>query len=369
MKKKVVHLTSVHSPNDVRILHKECRTLADTGYDVTLIAPCSGDNVVSGVKITGVPVPSSRLHRMLVTSRQIFSTALKLNADVYHFHDPELIPVGLLLKLHGKCVIYDSHENLPGDLLTKEWLHPRLRYAASKVAATVQTLAVRMFDAVIAATAPVAKLFPSQKTAIVQNFPRVEELPPSNQDYQSRGNVAIYVGDITGIRGAVEMVRAMAAISLSYDPTLLMAGNIYPQQLERDLQNECGWERVTYVGFCSRTELPTLLGKARMGLVLLHPVPNLIDAQPVKLFEYLCAGIPIVASDFPLWRKLVDQVGCGLLVNPLKPDEIAEAICWILNHPIEAEAMGNRGREAVHRIFNWDNEARSLLNLYGRILN
>ena len=148
-----------------------------------------------------------------------------------------------------------------------------------------------------------------------------------------------------------------------------MAGEIYPPTLQDAMQAHPGWRRINYLGHRSRSEVSQVLGQARVGLVLFHPAPNYDDSQPNKLFEYLSAGIPIIASNFPAWRNLVEKVGCGLVVDPLDPKQIADAITWIFEHPQEAECMGVRGRQAVHEIFNWETQAKVLLDLYSRILN
>jgi len=172
----ICHLTSVHHPYDIRIFHKECRTLARHGYDVVLIVPHDKDEVVEGVRIKAVPKPKNRKERILKTTRQIYRLALKVNADVYHFHDPELIPVGIMLKLHGKKVIYDVHEDVPKQILSKEWVPKYLRRVVAGITAVIESLASKIIDGIVVVTPAIAKRFPKGKTIIVQNYPISDEL-------------------------------------------------------------------------------------------------------------------------------------------------------------------------------------------------
>jgi hypothetical protein len=107
----------------------------------------------------------------------------------------------------------------------------------------------------------------------------------------------------------------------------------------------------------------------RVGLVILHPNINYVQSQPVKLFEYMAAGLPVIASDFPLWREIIDGAKCGLLVDPFDVKGIAEAITWLLEHPHEAELMGKRGQEAVYQKFNWNTEADKLIACYNELIS
>ena len=364
---RVVHLTSVHRPADTRILERECRTLALAGYDVTLVASGSGDLDGGAVKIELVPRPASRIGRFLRTAPGVYRRARSHRADVYHLHDPELLPFGLALRLRGGRVIYDAHEDYGREILTKEWIHPRLRPLVAWATSLLEQAIVRSLDLVVAATPTIADRFPSERTVLVQNFPALDELGGAGGiPHRDRPPWTVYVGDLTPIRGAREMIAAMALTGRD-DVSLVLGGRFSPASLEDDLRQVAGWERVQFRGWLDRRSVGELLRQGRMGLVVFHPTPAHIDAQPNKLFEYMGAGLPVVVSAFPAWQRLVDDLRCGLAVDPMKPDAIAGAVSWLLDNPDEAEAMGRRGRAAVEDRYNWHREAARLLEAYGSL--
>lgn len=369
---KICHLTSVHPRYDHRIFFKECSSLFSAGFDVTLIV-ADGDGIEdkNGVKIVGVgKTIDSRLSRMTRTVWQLFENALKVDANIYHFHDPELIPVGLFLKIKGKKVIYDVHENLPRQILSKYYIPLRLRSMVSKTANLAEKVAAWALNGIVAATPNIANRFPAHKTVTVQNFPIMGELfIPQPVPYNRRPLDLAYVGGITDIRGAREMVQALDLLPKDLDVHLVLAGNFMSEPLRDDIKNMPGWQKAYYKGFISREKVAKILGQVKLGLLLFHPEPNHIAAQPTKLFEYLSAGLPVVASDFPLWREIIDGAKCGLLVDPLDVKAIAEAIIWLLENPHEAELMGKRGQEAIYQKFNWNTEAEKLIACYNVLIS
>lgn len=367
---RVAHLTSVHYPFDSRIFYKECRSLAASGYDVTLVAPHDKEEVVDGVRVVPVTRARRRRERFWRVDLEVLRTALALDADLYHFHDPELIPAGLLLKARGKRVVYDTHEDLPRDVIDKAWIRPAwLRALVSAALAVVEAGAVRCLDGVVCPTPAIHRRFPPKKAALVRNFPILGELASQAQTgYRDRAFAAVYVGGITASRGAKEMVQAAALLPESRSPSLVLAGETDDQGLCTELQTLPGWERVRALGWVDRQGVARALSEARVGLVALHPTRAYQEAYPVKLFEYMAAGLPVVASDFPLWRGIVDGAGCGLLVDPLDPGALARAVEWLFAHPDEAEIMGRRGSEAVDEAYRWDFEAETLRALYARLL-
>jgi glycosyltransferase involved in cell wall biosynthesis len=362
---RVVHLTSVHRAFDTRIFHKECRSLAMAGYDVTLVAPhAEGDGVQDGVKLRAIRPPRNRRERILRTVGDLFKTALKLDADIYHFHDPELMPIGGMLKVLGKRVIYDVHEDYSGAMEGKKWIPRSLRAAAASAVTGGEIAFSSVYDRVIAATPRIALKFPRRKTRVVQNFPWTNELYRSNAPkYPEREPIAAYVGAISNFRGLREMSQAVALTAKELPVRLVTAGKVFAGAEAESAEQTTGG-LVEHLGLLNRNQVADLLARARVGLMLLHPLQNYVAAQPTKLFEYMSAGIPVIASDFPLSRQLVESCGCGLLVDPLDPVAIATALVWLLQHPSEAEQMGRNGQRAVTERFNWESESERLIGAY-----
>jgi glycosyltransferase involved in cell wall biosynthesis len=365
-------LTSAHPCFDVRIFHKECKSLARAGYDVTLIASVDEDGVHEGIKLMCLPRWKNRLDRILRSSFIVCRKAREVNADIYHFHDPELIPAALLLRLAGKKVIYDIHEDLPRTISYKPYIPSPFKGPISRAAEIFEGWAGSRFSALVAATPAIGDRFRrvNKDVAVVNNYPRIEEIERrSDVVTEKREATLLYVGmRITRARGAEEMVRAMGLLPARLQARLRLVGACTPPDLPESLSGIPGWTRTEFIGPLGRAEVASELHKAYAGLVILHPEPNYVTSQPVKLFEYMCAGIPVITSDFPACRKIVTKARCGLLVNPLNPEEIAHAMEYLLTHPEEAEEMGRRGFQAVHDSYNWANEEKILLQVYGRLL-
>jgi glycosyltransferase involved in cell wall biosynthesis len=357
---KVLHVTTLHPARDMRIFGKECRTLAAAGHEVHLAAPVAAAETVDGVSIeplgyvevvTGPAGLSRRLRAALAAARSS-------GADLFHLHDPELLPLALRLKAGGSRVVYDAHEDTPVEVATLGDGGLAARGLGVGWSAGLALLG-RLVDGVIAATPRVAERFPPAKTVVVRNFPLAEEAEAfAGPPHAQRPPELLYLGGVTADRGARELVQA---VELVPEATIVLAGRVQPPAFAQELRHD----RIRLAGWLDRTRVAEALRRARAGLLVLHPRRAYVESLPVKLFEYMAAGIPFVASDFPLWRELAD--GCGLFVDPRSPQAIAAAIGRLLADPGEAERLGARGRELVRERYNWEREAEQLLALYERL--
>lgn len=325
------------------------------------------DEVRQGVVLRPVPVSGSRLHRMLFLPWWLFRESLARKADFRHLHDPELLPMGILLALLGERVIYDVHEDLPGSILTRYWIPAPARRIVASLAWLLEKAAMMILAGFVPATPAIARRFLADRLQVVQNFPRLEEFAQYTGIRTPSSEVALfaYVGALSDQRGAIEMLDALALTPPHY--RLVIMGVVAPEELYARMTSHPAWPRVSYLGQRPREEATQLLMSAHAGLVLFHPSPNHVEAQPNKLFEYMAAGLPVIASDFPLWRELIVGQACGLVVNPLDPTSIARAMIAIIDDGAEAAAMGGRGRAAVHTRLNWSHEGAGLLRFYSRL--
>lgn len=365
--KRIVHLSSQHWANDPRIAYRQCRSLLERGYGVSYICHAGQEKPALKMAVYMVEVPNRKILDRLWVIKEIYTALNQYSADIYHFHDPELIPLGLLLRLFGNEVIYDVHEDVPKQIRSKYWIPRWMRPGIAQAVAWLEQLSARLFSAIVTATPAIAERFRqlNPRTVVVQNFPSPEEFAPQDEaGWDHRDCAVAYVGGISRERGIREMVEAMSLLPDWLRAELKLVGDFSPACVRDEVNHLPGWKRIEEYGYVDRTKVTEVLRRVRGGLVLLHPLPNYIESEPTKLFEYMSAGIPVIASDFPLWRQIIEDSGCGVLVDPLNVKAIAGAIEYVLTHPQQAEAMGRRGREAVKRWYNWASEERKLLALY-----
>lgn len=365
---KVCHFTSVHPEKDIRIFFKECISLSNSGFEVYLVCVGEKNKKENGINIIAVNnKKKSRLNRLLRLRKKIFKAALEVNADIYHFHDPELLPYGIKLRKKGKIVIYDAHEDLPRQILSKHYIPLWFRKTVSIFVEFIENYFASKISGIVAATPIIEKRFKkiNDNTLSICNYPILKEFEINNNTWRNKENEICYVGSITKVRGGNEMIDA-----LTFTNTRLnLAGNFSPYNYFNELSSKKGWEKVNYYGLVSREEIKKIFEKSMLGVIFLHPLRSYIDSLPIKLFEYMAAGLPVLASDFQLWREIIEEGPCGICINPFNNTEITNAINKIISNKEYAEFLGKNGRELIEKKYNWENEQLKLISFYKELLS
>lgn len=362
---KVCHISSVHKNTDGRIFRKECTALSQAGFETYYIA--QGDSFTkNGVTVIGVACPSGRRERMTKTAREVFAKACEVDADIYHVHDPELIPWGVKLAKRNKIVIFDSHENYLDMIKSKDWIPRPVRAIANSLFNRYFAHAMKKYAAII-----VVSPLPDNRmerycdvVEIVSNYPDVQFF----NEKQSLPREIIFAGGISSQWNHETVLDALAELD---DATYVLCGPVEDSYLEV-LKAHPSWSRVDYRGVVPFDEVQTLLRDSGVGIALLEPSENTLGAWGTlgntKLFEEMAAGLPVVCTDFELWRRIRDQYACCICVCPHDKGELVDALQSLFADPDAAIAMGKRGQQAVKEQYSWSSEAKKLVALYRKLM-
>ena len=364
---RVVHLTTVHDRFDNRVFHRECRSLADAGYEVVLLAPGEG-TVTEGIRVGGLPRHGNRFVRMSLGVARTFLKALATPAELYHFHDPELIPAGLLLRLLGKRVVYDIHEDNRTALQEREYLPPWLRAAFAGPLGWIEEGASRHFHLVLAERY-YAERFPRGEAVL--NYVRFPRLDEDRLAARPRGDVPrlIYTGNVKSYRGAHLHGRLLQHLP---DAELFLVGRCDPE-MASEVRAHGDGSRLHLDGVGGYVPHERIVSyylreSWTAGLALFPPGPHTRRKELTKIFEYMAFGIPVLCADFPNLRRIVEETECGICVDPQNAEEAAAAVRYLWENPEVARRMGQKGREAARTTYNWDSQAEKLVRLYETIL-
>ena len=365
---KVCHVTSVHNRYDPRIFHKECTSLANAGYDVTLlVADGKADETRNGVKITAIDFkPKNRIDRILHSGAKLLDKALEIDAEIYHLHDPELLPLGKNLKRHGKKVIFDSHEDYPLQIAHKRYLGVFARPAAACYKAYETYLLKNFYDAVIFPCTMFGgvNIFEGRckRTEFVSTAAKLEEFYDRYEPIdKSTFNTVCYVGGLTYDRGITHLIKA----AYKANARLILGGTFTPEYLA-ELKAMPEFSCVDYRGYLNREQVFDVYRESAIGASVLLNVGqyNISDNFSTKVYEYMSMGMPSIVGNYKYAEDVRKKYNYGLTVEPGNVGALADAIRWLLDHPEEAKQMGENGRRAVKEEFNWSIEEKKLLKLY-----
>lgn len=380
MPARVCIITSSHPFTDTRIFKKQGRSLVKAGFEVYELAPV--DEIrqqVDGITVLGFGRIKNRWSRMTNFPAMLKLAAL-LKADIYHLHEPELLLASLFIKTSNPKarLIYDVHENYNDAIISDEknwipgWLKPELAWLID----TLEKPLSRFCDLVIAAGPDIEARFRKHRTISIRNFAPTEIIDKELMNKRPQGKKVskyriVYTGSITKTRGMIEILRALEIVNKKY-PTELLATGIYQDaDYQKQVESEPGYRSMIYLGYLpSYEEVVAQAVRADMAAICFHPDPNLDTAveRSNKLFEYMAMGLPLVVSNLPAWAELVNRHRCGIVVDPLDPQDIARGIMQLIENPEERKAMGARGRQAVKECYSWETEGKRLIEAYQKLM-
>lgn len=362
---KICHVTCVHNHIDDRIFYRECLSLVKTGYNVFEIAPNIDDCEIEGVKIFGAEVSKSKWKRALFFPKNVYNKCVKVNADVYHFHDPELIPVGVKIKKkYNKIVVFDSHEDVPAQILSKDWLPKFLRKTFSQLYAYYESKKLNMYDSLVSVTPSITERLKKINSSVyeLKNFPILKRTIEAD-DRRWQDSIC-FAG---GIAEQWLHENILLAIEPLVNVKYRLAGWGKFAYIEH-LKGMVGWKNVEFAGRIPFDDVPLFLANSTAAMVLNDYVPNvgyrLGSLGNNKLFEAMQMGIPVICTDFVLWKKIIDEWKCGICVNPHDIDAIRSAIIYLIENKDIAKQMGDNGRRAVIEKYNWNTQEKILLEMY-----
>ncbi len=369
---KVCHITSAHHPLDDRIFYKECLSLSKY-YKVFIIAPYHQDFIEQGINIVHVKQFNQRIFRFLCLPFLIFLKVLKMKPKIVHFHDPDLIPLGFLLKLLGYKVIYDAHEFYEVQITSKPYLSQFQKKIFSKFYLFLERLSIRFFNHIIYVVdnevvqlkANTIKGF-KEKYRIIHNFPDTHLFNQNsvNKNTESRIISLVYVGGLTKKRGIKEVITALEEIN---NVQLILAGQWESEKYFEECKTLNAFHKVKYLGLLNHTEVPNVIESCDIGICLLYPTPNHKLALPIKIFEYFAAKKPVITNNFKLWMQYFS--GACLFIDIFNKEEIINTITDLIKNPEKRLELGTNGYKLVHTKYNWENEGKKLIEIYKILLN
>lgn len=368
---KITHLSSVHPRHDTRIFLKMCSSLSLSGYNTSLIvADGKGNEIKNGISILDIGAPiGGRLYRMAITTNQVFKKAKELDSSIYHIHDPELIPIGLKLKKLGKKVIFDVHENIALQIKDKKFIPFFLRSFISILYRKYEISVVKKFDALILAEQSYLNYYSNlnDKIEVVLNMPDLNLLK-NFKNTDRKKNEIFYIGGISNLRGFDVTIDAIKILKEKFPDIIMHFIGPYSPKLVNSADIYKIENNIKFYGFMSLEKGLEYSKSSKIGISILKPIKNYTDSFSTKIFEYMAVGLPVVTSNFKLYKNIIEKYKCGICVNPLNSKEIADAIEYIIKNPVTAKQMGLNGIKATEEIFNWEKEKKKMFNLYKNLV-
>lgn len=347
--------------------------MARFGFSVTVLGIGVDTPDFHGVQLLGLGPARSRGARLVIRPWRIFFRALFGKADIYQFHDVEMLPTAFVLALFGRTVVFDVHENLSAVIEQRTWLPSPLKPVLAWILLRLERLCVRRFCLVITASLGIAERYRgyAKQLLVLPNYPRLAETGVSEStsvDSTEEDFVVVSFGGTHERSGCAEIVAAFSLLEDSPDIRFVLGGGGVGSHVHHRLQRASGWSLVQYVGRVTREEMREWLNRASVAVVIFADMPNSREIRSNRLYEAMAAGLPVLVAGHGEWPDFVARHGCGISVDEKDPSAIAGAILTLRNNPKLREEMGARGRAAILSELNWDAHESLLQEALGSCL-
>lgn len=377
--RRICIITTSHGRNDIRMYQKQAVSLAAHDFNVYyVVADGQPDEIKGNIVLTSFGVKErGKIDRLLFLSRRLYDSVLRINADVYQICDPELIPLGIKLKNKGKTVIFDSVEDWEG--YYAGMYHGVVAKIMSKTMTFVLKHYLNRFDLVLVMSPNILKRlnrYAPNKVKMVSNYPITKgmqnQIINSKEQYLTNKNNFIYCGSVYDFSEQETIVNAIK--KQKTEPAKYIIVGSIPDDRKESLSELSQNGHLELIPWVKKEELLKLYNSSICGVVIFDYTPVCCNKEGQmgsnKIFEYMMQGLPVICTDFDLWKSLiVDKYKCGICVNPKSEEQLADAIGYILAHKKEAYEMGQRGRNAVLNEFNWESQAKIYLRLYDELIS
>lgn len=370
---EIALITSGHDPLDDRIFYKEALALKQAGYKVIIIAPCDKSFIREGIKVECIPKFENRFMRFSLTNILLILKTFKLKPAIVHFQDADTLPFAPVLKMLKRIkIIYDVHEDYTAQILQKGWIKPAfLRIIVSKMWGKIEKHVSAYMDAIIVAEPGIYKRFTKYKVTnliLLRNFVILNLMKPKISEYSSdsKETILVYVGLLDINKGVDVIIKSLEYLD-NANIKLWLYGAWGNENFKKYCQSLKGYRKVEYKGQTNMEEIYKILPEADIGLAVFKRTVKHQKSLPIKLFEYMGAGLAIVISDFDYWRKLFSK--CALFVNPDNPKDVAEKIKALIGDPYLKKKLALNGKKLVEEKYNWEKESKKLIKLYSKLLN
>ena len=371
---KVCHISNVHNLHDPRILYRECTSLVNANFDVSLVIQADKHEIINGVKIIPLKKTNNRVYRMFCLTWVALFKALKTKSKIYHFRDPEFIFHGCILRLLGKKVVFDVHENISLQIKEKDWLP--FNKVISKAYIVLDFIASKLFYLVLAEKSYDAhyKKF-NAKSIIVYNYPDLPFFKEYiNSDRIKREtNEIFYCGGVFHNRGFDVIIKALYLLKQKNIPFYFHCigryssdylNGIYEMPEYNEIKNQ-----IKFYGYLQLNEAYEISKSCKVGLAILRPIGNYMNSYSTKNFEYMAIGLPTITSNFKLYTDIYDVYPCGICINPVDPKEMMDAMVKIFNNEDNiAKSFSFVGIEVSEKYFNWETESIKIKDLYNNLI-